>query len=201
MLGLGAPEVFAPAPRDESAPVKKAKKGSAAAAIAAAAPPQGKNRQAKGPVAVPRFHMSPGMIILVILAILIPAAVFWAEEGPMKANAQWKEISAKAEDNIVGQMTRAIQHKFKEAGYDMTDIKFQPRATNAYFDEPPIMFKLPDSIHVQGDSTEGKFHGEFHPKTWRFEITAPVAGTDHTVTGSASEKDQSLAVDGKPITD
>jgi hypothetical protein len=199
LLSLAEPEVFQPAahadmPAAASAASKKKSN-------VAATPPSSKSKPKGGPIAVPRITMSPGIIVLIVLAIIIPSGIYWAKEGPMKAQAQWKEISDKADDNIVGQITRAIQHEYKESGRDMTDMTFQPKATNAFFDSMGMMLSLPETVSFQGSSTEGHFSGTFHPHTWRFEADVPLRTSPALlkVTGSASETDQSLDVNGKPV--
>jgi hypothetical protein len=193
-------EVFAPSSHPTTASVEapKAKK-SAAAGL----PPLSKRNRETGPVATPRVSISPGIILLIILAILIPSAIYWAKNGPMKAQADWAKMSDPAIENINGQITRAIQQKYKEEGRDLTDIKFQPKATGAFFDSLGMMLSMPDNVSFQGTSTEGHFSGVFHPKTWRFETDVPLRTQEKLlhVTGSAKETDQSLEIDGKPVKD
>ena len=201
LLSLAEPsqaEVFQPAARSEASRKSAA---SSKLSSAAAVVPQSKRNRPAGSSAVPSITLSPMVIIMIVLAILIPSALFWAKEGPMKANADWKKISDVAEDNIVGQITRAMDYQIKHMGFDMTDLKYQPRANSMFFDEPILMFRVPDSIDFQGNSTEGMFHGVFHPRTWRFEVTVPILKSDHQVNGSASETDQSLEVDGAAVKD
>jgi hypothetical protein len=200
LLSLTEPaqaEVFQPVARTE-APKRPAKtSGITAAGIA----PSKRRDNAAGSSAVPHITFSPMVIIFVVLAILIPSAIYYAKEGPMKANADWKKISDIAEDNIDGQITRAMDYEFQHMGFDMTDIKYRPQAKSMFFDEPIFMFRVPESINFQGNSTEGMFHGVFHPHTWRFEVTVPILKSDHKVTGSASETDQTLEVDGAAVKD
>jgi hypothetical protein len=198
LLSLAEPEVFQPAAHANTPATGtvSAKKKSAIAV-----PPLSKSNRSSGPVVVPRVSVSPGIIILIVLAIVIPAAIYWAKEGPMKAQAQWAKMSDTASENIVGQITRAIREKYKESGRDMSDMAFQPKATNAFFDSMGMMLSLPDSVPFQGTSTEGHFSGTFHPHTWMFEVEVPLrtAPAPLKVTGSASETDTSLDVDGKPV--
>jgi hypothetical protein len=199
LLSLAEPEVFQPSSSIEtSANVSAPKKKSAAAA---AVPPLSKSNRKSGPVAVPRITMSPGIIVLIVLAILIPAGIYWAKEGPMKAQAEWAKMSDTASENIVGQITRAIQEEYKNAGRDLNDMAFRPKATNAFFDTQGMMLSMPETVSFQGSSTEGHFSGKFHPHTWRFEADAPVrtSPTLLKITGSASETDQSLDVNGKAV--
>jgi hypothetical protein len=201
ILSLAEPaqaEVFQPAARTE-APKRPAKTSGIAAAAGIAS--SRRRDDSAGSSAVPHITFSPMVIIFVVLAILIPSAIYYAKEGPMKANADWKKISDIAEDNIDGQITRAMDYEFQHMGFDMTDIKYRPQAKSMFFDEPIFMFRVPESINFQGNSTEGMFHGVFHPHTWRFEVTVPILKSDHKVTGSASETDQTLEVDGAAVKD
>jgi hypothetical protein len=132
---------------------------------------------------------------------VIPAAIYWVKEGPMKTEAQWSKMDDIASVNIVGQITRAIQWEYKNSGRDMTDMTFQPKATNAFFDSLGFMISMPESVPFQGSSTEGHFSGTFHPHTWRFEVDVPLrtSPTLLKVTGSASETDTSLEVNGNAV--
>jgi hypothetical protein len=201
LMSLAEPaqaEVFQPVARTE-APKRPAKTSGIAAAAGIAS--SRKRDTSGGSSAVPHITFSPMVIVFVVLAILIPSALYYAKEGPMKANADWKKISDVAEDNIDGQITRAMAYQFQHMGFDMTDIKYRPQAKSMFFDEPILMFRVPESINFQGNSTEGMFHGVFHPHTWRFEVTVPILKSDHQVTGSASETDQTLEVDGAAVKD
>jgi len=118
----------------------------------------------------------------------------------MKAMEDWRVISNKAVDNITGQMTHAIEYHFKQMGFDITDIKYPHKAISTFFDEKVMLLRLPDSVPFQGTTNVGlPFHGIFHPKTFRFEADLPIGDTTYKVTGSASDEDHSLEVDGTAI--
>jgi hypothetical protein len=192
-MALAEPEVFQPSAAAVVAGPSKTKKNAAMAA----APPLGKSKRQPTSGGTPRFSMSPGMIVLVVLAILIPAAIFWAKTGPMAAMKEWERVRDLAEDNVVSQVTSAIQYQYAEDGFDMK--KFQPKALNIVFDSNGMMIRLPDDVHIWGRSTEGEWRGTFHPKTQRFEVDVKIEGADHKVSGSSSETDLSLDLDGKKI--
>jgi len=80
-------------------------------------------------------------------------------------------------------------------------VMLHTKATNISFDEPPIMFALPDSIPIQGFTTEGKFRGAFHPNTLTFDADVDVFGITHKVSGSTMDGNQSLQMDGQPVND
>ncbi len=201
LLSLAEPEqaeVFQPAARSESS-----RRSAAVSTLASAAgvPPVSNRNRATGSSAVPRITLSPFVIIMIALTILVPSALYWAKEGPMKANADWAKIKDIAEANIDGQISRAMDYQIRHMGFDMGDLKYRPHATSVVFDEPILMFRIPETIAIQGMTTEGMFHGVFHPRTWRFEVTAPILKSDHQVNGCASETDQSLEVDGAAVKD
>jgi hypothetical protein len=163
-------------------------------------PKSGRDARTGGGVIAPNISVSPMVVILVALAIIIPATIYWAEHGPMEAGRQWKQISGVAEDNIVQQTTRAIQNEYQDSLTDaFAGMHVHPKASSMFFDEPAIMWRLPETIRFQVASSEGPFHGDFHPRTYQFEMTGEIAGKSHTITGSASETDQSLTMDGKKI--
>jgi hypothetical protein len=187
-------EIFQPS---SAVPAEAAPKRPAVRTGAAAVPPLSKSKRDTSNKPVPSITVSPKIIVLVVLVILIPSAIYWAKEGPMKAEAEWNEISAKAEDNLVGQITHAIEDHYKSEGVDTLDVKYPHKATSAFFDQQVMMLSLPESVPFQGNSTEGHFTGVFHPRTWRFEAEVPIEGNTHKVEGSAGETDLSLSVDGK----
>jgi hypothetical protein len=198
-----AAEVFQPAARAETEPATtvKRKKSSSLAAAAAVAPPLSKRNRKDGPEKAASFSMSPGMIVLIVLAILIPSVITWVKLGPMKAHEEWVKISGIAEDNIQGQIQRALLAERVKMGMDPNDIKYMPKVTNFQFDgsQDIFMIKMPESVPFQGRSTEGDFHGTFHPKTYKFEVDVDMDGTKHKLDGGAGESDTSLNMDGQPV--
>ncbi|HSV15091.1 MAG TPA: hypothetical protein VLI90_12605 [Tepidisphaeraceae bacterium] len=200
---LGEPEeVFQPAARSENdAPVKTVKRGTSALAAAAAVAPPGKRKAGPASAGAPRFSMSPGMIVLVVLAILIPSTITWVKLGPMKAAEEWNKISSIAEDNISGQIARSLLSQRAKLGFDVRDVKYMPKTTNFQFDESKafMMIKMPETVPFQGKTTDGNFYGTFHPKTMQFEADVEMMDGKHKLTGSASESDTSLAIDGTAV--
>jgi hypothetical protein len=198
-----AAEVFQPAARaeTEAATTVKKKKSSSFAAAAAVAPPLSKRNRKAGPEKAASFSMSPGMIVLIVLAILIPSVITWVKLGPMKAHEEWVKISDIAESNIQGQIQRALLAERVKMGMDPNDIKYMPKVTNFQFDgsQDIFMIRMPEGVPFQGRTTEGDFHGTFHPKTYKFEVDVDMEGTKHALDGSASETDTSLNMDGQPV--
>ncbi len=118
----------------------------------------------------------------------------------MKASHQLEKIEPTAEGNIVSQITRAIQHVY--AGFAVGDEDTaisRHKALNVVFEDPVIMIHLPESLQIQGRTTEGNYKGQFHPRTMRFEADVPILGQIHKVEGSVTDEDQSLNLDGKKI--
>jgi hypothetical protein len=149
-----------------------------------------------------RIHLHPAIIALIVLAIGIPVLIFTIEQGPVKARDQWQKIEPTAEVNVASQITRAIQHVYKQfdIGDEDRDLS-RHKALSVAFDEPAIMFRLPDSMQIQGRTTEGNYTGEFHPRSMHFEVNVPIAGSSHKISGSVSDDDRSLDLDGQPIQD
>lgn len=206
----GGAEVFQPAaagaaPKGSSS-TRRAQRGEASQVVApgAAAPSKrGGGRERAGGAITPNISVSPALVALIVCALVIPAVIYWAEHGPMEANRQWKQISGVASENIMGQVQRAIKHDYRDVLEDADGgggmMMAHPKTGEAYFDEPAIMFRVPDTIRVHINSSEGMFNGDFHPKTWQFELSGKIAGQNHTLTGSASNEDQTLYMDGKRI--
>jgi hypothetical protein len=203
--GAGAAEVFQPAavgavPKAAAKPRTGSSPSSNAPVFPGIPAPETGREARTGSAITPSISVSPLVVVLVILAIAIPGAIYWAEHGPMEANRQWKQISGIAEDNLVGQTTRAIQYEYREVMIDSLEgMRVRPKASSMFFDEPAVMWRLPETIHFQVASTEGNFHGDFHPHTYQFEMTGEIAGAAHTLTGSAAQDDQTLFMDGKKI--
>jgi hypothetical protein len=145
-------------------------------------------------------HVNPVIVVLILLAIVIPLGIFLVEQGPVKARDQLEKIEPTAEGNITSQITRAIQHEY--AGFSFGDEDrgiSRHKALNVVFEDPVIMLHLPESLQIQGRTTEGNYKGQLHPQTMRFEADVPIMGQMHKVEGSISDEDQSLNFDGKKI--
>jgi hypothetical protein len=149
------------------------------------------------------IHISPGLAAIVALAVIIPTTIFVVKQGPVKANAEWADIRPAAENNIISQLTRALHHQYRLTGLNgvNADVLLHTKASTIAFDEPPIMFSLPDSIAIQGFTTEGQFKGAFYPRTLTFDADLEVFGATHKVSGSTKDGDQSLQMDGQPVND
>ncbi len=146
------------------------------------------------------IHINPGLIVLALVLIAIPTAIYLVEQGPIKAKHQWEAVEPTAEGNIISQITRAIQYVYGNSPFGTDkDAVLRCKALNAVFDEPVIMIRLPDSVQVQGRTTEGLYRGVFYPRTMRFEALVPALGRIHQVDGSVTDEDQSLNLDGQKI--
>jgi hypothetical protein len=119
----------------------------------------------------------------------------------MKAAEEWNKISSMAEDNISGQIARSLLTQRAKLGFDVNDVKYMPKTTNFQFDDSKsfMMIKMPTSVPFQGKTTDGNFYGTFYPKTMTFEADVDMMDAKHKLTGSASESDTSLAIDGKAV--
>jgi hypothetical protein len=163
----------------------------------------GFNRRNRGPAdkgARVSIHVNPVIVVLVLLAIGIPAGIFLVEQGPIKARDDLAKVEPIAEGNIESQITRAIQHEY--AGFVFGDIEnglSRHKALNVVFDDPVLMLHLPESLQIQGRTTEGNYKGEFHPRTMRFDADVPILGQMHKLEGSVSDEDQTLNLDGQKI--
>lgn len=200
LFSLAEPEHFTPADPDALAIKPVARSGRSLPSIA---PPLGKTERGTGSSRVPSITLSPGIIILIVAAILIPALIFYIKEGPVKAQREWADMKQLASDNISGLVARAINHQYKAMGINMNDPNDphpQAQVTNIYFDEPIIMLSLPKSITFQGSTNEGTLRGTFHPRTKRFEADVEIENVTHRVTGSIDPKQNTFTFDGKLIT-
>ncbi|MGD0541417.1 MAG: hypothetical protein ABSB33_07860 [Tepidisphaeraceae bacterium] len=146
------------------------------------------------------IHVSPVIVLLVLLAIVVPSAIYLVEQGPVKARNQLEKIEPTAEGNIISQITRAIQHEYTGFASGDEDMAIsRHKGLNVVFEDPVIMIHLPESLQIQGRTTEGSYKGQFHPRTMRFEADVPIIGQIHKVEGSVTDDDQSLNLDGKKI--
>jgi hypothetical protein len=158
------------------------------------------NRGATSKTATSRIHVNPKIVLLAILAIAIPAGIFLIDQGPVKARDELEKIEPTAEGNITSQITRAIQHVYAGFAFGGDDLGIsRHKSLNVVFENPVVMMHLPESLQIQGRTTEGNYKGEFHPQTMRFEADVPIMGQTHKVEGSLSDEDQSLNLDGKKI--
>jgi len=159
-----------------------------------------RNRAAADKTARVSVHVNPIVVVLVFLAIAIPGGIYLVEQGPVKARNQLEKIEPTAEGNITSQITRAIQHEYAGFAFGDEDAGIsRHKALNVVFEDPVIMLHLPESLQIQGRTTEGNYKGQFHPQTMRFEADIPITGQIHKVEGSVTDEDQSLNLDGKKI--
>lgn len=194
------PIVFPDRPSDDLVASPEPKK-SGPSSFAAYPPFSKRDRGGEKKAAHISVHVSPALVLLVILAMVIPTAIYLVEQGPVKAKNQWEKIEPTAEGNITSQITRAIQHEYAGFAFGNNDDEgiSRHKALNVVFAEPVIMIRLPESIQIQGRTTEGMFKGAFHPQTMRFEADVPILGQIHKVDGSVTDDDQSLDLDGQKI--
>jgi hypothetical protein len=145
-------------------------------------------------------HVNPVFVVLVLLAIGIPAGIFLVEQGPVKSRDELAKIEPIAEGNITSQITRAIQHQYAGFAFGGEDMGIsRHKSLNVVFEDPVVMLHLPESLQIQGRTTEGNYKGEFHPQSMRFDADVPIMGRMHKVEGSVTDEDQSLYLDGKKI--
>ncbi len=157
-------------------------------------------RGATNKTASPKIHVNSKLVILAILAIAVPTGIYLVDQGPVKARDDLEKIEPTAEGNITSQITRAIQHVYAAFAFADDDLGIsRHKSLNVVFENPVIMMHLPESLQIQGRTTEGNYKGEFHPRTMRFEADVPIMGRIHKVEGSLSDEDQSLNLDGKKI--
>ena len=187
-----------------SLPEPKKAKAPKSSAFDGIPPLRGSGRQQnRGNAGGGGIHISPGLAAIVAVAIIIPTTIYIVKQGPVKANAQWAQIRPDAENNIISQLTRALHHEYRLGSLNgmNADVMLHTKATTVTFDEPPIMFALPESMTIHGYTTDGQFKGEFHPNTLTFDADLEVFGAVHKVSGSTANADQSLQMDGQPVND
>ena len=149
------------------------------------------------------IQISPLYIILAILAVLIPAVLFAIKQGPLRAEREWTDRSRVAEDQIPDQIIRSMKQFYRNSGLlgeGDSIMTYRPKIILFSFADPKFMISLPDKVQFFGSGTEGRFEGTFNPQLMQFEANVAIAGTVHKVTGSASEEDNAVQLDGKEVT-
>src|SRR5215212_8900081 len=66
----------------------------------------------------PRFHMSPGIIAVISIAVLMIGMLTFWKLGPGKVRAQWQVLESKAHDDITDVVDFALKaHMSQEGDY------------------------------------------------------------------------------------
>jgi hypothetical protein len=112
-----------------------------------------------------KVELSPGMKILIALAIIIPALIIWAKMGPMAAMAKLDALYEPLDSAIHDTVNRSLQDRHKKAGDKMEKPWEIPQVKNVVIDKPVMPFRMPDHVDFQGTSTEGKYWGTYYVAT------------------------------------
>ena len=130
--------------------------------------PTSKRPPAEGKEA--KVELSPGIKILIALAIIIPAIIIWAKMGPMaamaKLDALYDPLDSAARDTV----NHSLQERHKKFGYTMDKPREIPQVKNLVIDKPVMPFKMPDHVDFQGTSTEGKFWGTYYVASKKISV-------------------------------
>ncbi len=141
----------------------------------------------------------PIITFLIIAAAITGLTVYWAKNGPIKATHEWAAIRPTADANIPQQITRSIRWIYARHGILTKYPTGLGKCQAIIFDEPVFMFSMPNDIHIWGNSTEGRWIGEFYPKTGKYEVTINILGGKHTVSGQYD--DYPMQVDNVAVDD
>jgi hypothetical protein len=121
--------------------------------------PTSKRPPAQGKAA--KFEMSPGIKILLALAIIIPAIIIWAKMGPMAAMSKLDALYDPLDSAIRDTVNHSLQERHRQLGYKMDKPRDIPQVRNVVIDKPVMPFRMPDHIDFQGTSSEGKYWGTY----------------------------------------
>jgi hypothetical protein len=122
--------------------------------------PTSKRPQAAGKE--PKVSLSPGIKILIALAIIIPAIIIWAKLGPMAAMSKLEALYDPLDSAIQDTVNHSLQEHHRQLGYKMDKPNEIPQVKNVVIDKPVMPFRMPDHIDFQGTSSEGKYWGTYY---------------------------------------
>jgi hypothetical protein len=112
-----------------------------------------------------KVALSPGIKILIGLAIAIPAVIIWAKLGPMAAMAKLDDLYDPLDSAIRDTVNRSLQARHEKLGYKMDKPREIPQVKNVVIDKPVMPFRMPNHVDFQGTSTEGKYWGTYYVGT------------------------------------
>jgi hypothetical protein len=112
-----------------------------------------------------KVALSPGIKILIGLAIAIPAVIIWAKLGPMAAMAKLDDLYDPLDSAIRDTVNRSLQARHEKLGYKMDKPREIPQVKNVVIDKPVMPFRMPNHVDFQGTSTEGKYWGSYYVGT------------------------------------
>ena len=225
--GLDAP-VAAPRPYVSSASAGAAPargKGGATAAAAGAPAAAGGlgsfaalgSKRASGPPAKGAkmgggLHLGPMAKVLIGAAILLPTTFFIFKQGPVKAVAEWDKAGPAGEDDTRSVLMRVI-HEMDVATMPPPDpdrdnrdgVPYHPQVSHFYYpDEPTIMWRMPDKVLVEGNTTFGPYEGTYHTRKRMVDVEMEWKGSDKLKVVGQLKPDggvEKITIDGIDCTD
>jgi hypothetical protein len=137
--------------------------GGASAAVA-----EKKAREKKGaPITI-----SPMLIVGALLIGSLVLGVVLFLSGPKKVWGQWEEISGDANNAVESVISRGLQSYESHHGWDPGKSHSTPGVQgDILFYRPSFVMSMPEAVDFQGVSSDGEFHGKYHPKTGEVEAT------------------------------
>lgn len=146
----------------------------------------------------PRVHVSRGVILLAVVAIALPTIFFIWRVGPGKAMAEWRRIEPDAEQDVKDIVTRAIQAYHSARGdFDPSKSHQAPHAHEVKFLISPMPWRLPESVGFGGNSTDGAFSGNYHPRTGEIDAIVDIGGFALAGAGVGRRGDVTINVTGR----
>jgi hypothetical protein len=170
----------------------------APAGTRATAPSPGRTRGAGSGGAVPRIHLSPGIIALIVAFIAIPTIFFIWSIGPGKVRGDWQKLEPVVRDDVADVVRRGIMayhEQFKLPGDDRPSM--WPKTHDITFVISPMPFTMPEKIGFAGTSSEGVFSGNYLPRTGEIEAEVEIGGVTLPTGINVSRGEQKINVTGR----
>lgn len=138
---------------------------------------------AKKDQAVPKLHLSPGMIAFVAALIIIPLILIFWNFGPGAVRAEIAARESKIDDDIRDVVEWVLRVKSENSfrGFSrvggLRTAPPAPRVHSVAILWSPLYMSMPEKVGFAGTSSEGLFQGFYYPKTGEVEAELDFGGT------------------------
>src|SRR3954469_7016615 len=147
---------------------------------------------------VPRIHLSPGIIALIIAVVSIVGLLLFWNLGPGKVRAQWATLQTKAEDDVKDVVDRALQAQLSSEGeFNASVAHATPHSLDITFIISPLPLTMPDTVGFAGTTTQGGMMGRYHTKTGEVEADVEIGGLSFPGAGVQRHGAKTVHVTGR----
>jgi hypothetical protein len=127
-----------------------------------------------------RFHISGGVMAMIVAILLIPGGLLFWKLGPGKARAQFDEMLPKMDDNVKDVVDRSLQSYLSQHDrFNPRQPHMAPRTYLVNYKLGYMPITLPAKIPFQGLTSEGMMVGEYTSATGEINADVEIGGSSN----------------------